>query len=420
MPDVTRNYRMAKQQYAKLGVNVDQAIKQLSRIPISLHCWQGDDVTGFESRSSAGVGGGLQATGNFPGRARDIGELRMDLAQAFSLIPGPHRLNLHAIYGEFGTEGVARNKIGPEHFQGWVKWAKSQNLKLDFNATCFGHPMADSGFTLSSPDKGVRKFWIEHVKRCRAIGAFMGKSLHSPCIHNLWIPDGSKEVPADRWGFRARLKDSLDQIYSVKYNSAHLKDSLEGKLFGIGSESYVVGSHEFYLGYALNKGKILCLDLGHFHPTESVADKISAVMQFSDELLLHLSRGVRWDSDHAVILNDEMVDVAREIIRARQSGQVYLATDFFDASINRIGAWVLGVRSVQKALLMALLEPASMLRKYEAAGDNFVRLGLKEEAKTMPLGAIWDYYCLKTGVAVGADWLKQVKDYETKVLDRRV
>lgn len=420
MPDVTKNYRIAKQQYARLGVNVEQAIKQLSRIPISLHCWQGDDVTGFESRSSAGVGGGLQATGNFPGRARDIDELRMDLAQAFSLIPGKHRLNLHAIYGEFGGRDVARDRIGPEHFQGWVKWAKSQNLKLDFNATCFGHPMADSGFTLSSPDKGVRKFWIEHVKRCRAIGAFMGKELRSPCIHNLWIPDGSKEIPVDRWGFRSRLKDSLDEIYAVKYSPMHLKDSLEGKLFGIGSESYVVGSHEFYLGYALKKNKMLCLDLGHFHPTESVADKISSVLQFSDELLLHLSRGVRWDSDHAVILNDELVDVAREIIRARASGRVYLATDFFDGSINRVGAWVLGARSVQKALLMALLEPIQILRKYEASGDNFARLGLKEEAKTLPIGAVWDYYCQKMNVLSGTDWLDEVKYYEKKITSRRL
>lgn len=419
MPDIKKSYQMAKQQYARLGVDVDRAIKALSQIPISLHCWQGDDVIGFETRASAGVGGGLQATGNFPGRARNIEELQMDLAQAFSMIPGPKRLNLHAIYGDFGGMRMDRDEIGPEHFQGWVKWAKAQGLKLDFNATCFGHPLADPGYTLSSPDKGIRRFWIAHVKRCRAIAAYMGRELRSPCIHNLWIPDGSKEVPADRWEYRARLKDSLDEIYSVKYNSAHLKDSLEGKLFGIGSESFVVGSHEFYLGYALNNKKMMCLDLGHFHPTESVADKISAVMQFSNELLLHLSRGVRWDSDHAVILNDELIDVAREIIRAQESGRVYLATDFFDASINRIGALVLGARSVQKALLMALLEPTSMFRKCEASGDNFSRLGLKEEAKTLPLGAIWDYYCLKMGVAVGTDWLVKAKDYEKRVTSKR-
>ena len=409
-------YELAAERYAQLGVNTDRAIETMRTIAISLHCWQGDDVGGFERPDATLSGGGIQVTGNYPGKARTVGELRMDIEKVFSLIPGRHRLNLHAIYGEFGGETVDRNKVGPEHFKGWVEWAGSKGLKLDFNATLFSHPRAGSGFTLSSRDDATRKFWVEHVKRCRAIGAFMGKELRSPCIHNLWIPDGSKDLPADRWIHRSLLKDSLDEIYSVEHDPAHLKDALESKLFGVGSEAYVVGSHEFYLAYAISTGKMVCLDLGHFHPTEFVADKISAVLQFSDELLLHLSRGIGWDSDHVVILNDEVRAVAEEIVRGGALNRVHVALDFFDASINRVGAYVIGARATLKALLIALLEPREMLRQYENEGDNFARLALMEEMKALPFGAVWDYYCLQSGVPNGAAVVKDIHAYERDVL----
>ncbi len=412
-------YELAGGRYAQLGVNTDRAIETMRTIAISLHCWQGDDVGGFERPDATLSGGGIQVTGNYPGKARTVGELRMDLEKVFSLIPGRHRLNLHAIYGEFGGETVDRDKVGPEHFKGWVEWAGSRGLKLDFNATLFSHPRTGSGFTLSSRDDATRKFWVEHVKRCRAIGAFMGKELRSPCIHNLWIPDGSKDLPADRWVHRSLLKDSLDEIYSVEHDPAHLKDALESKLFGIGSEAYVVGSHEFYLAYAISTGNMVCLDLGHFHPTEFVADKISAVLQFSDELLLHLSRGIRWDSDHVVILNDEVRAVAEEIVRGGALNRVHVALDFFDASINRVGAYVIGARATLKALLVALLEPREMLRKYENEGDNFARLALMEEAKALPFGAVWDYYCLQSGVPNGAAVVEDIHAYERDVLSGR-
>ncbi len=417
--NIEKACELASECYAQLGVNTDRAIETMRTIAVSLHCWQGDDVGGFERPGAALSGGGIQVTGNYPGKARNVGELRMDLEKALSLIPGSHRLNLHAIYGEFGGETVERDRIGPEHFKGWVEWAGSRDLKLDFNATLFSHPGAESGFTLSSRDDATRKFWIEHVKRCREIGAFMGKELRSPCIHNLWIPDGSKDLPADRWIHRSLLKKSLDEIYSVEHDPAHLKDALESKLFGVGSEAYVVGSHEFYLAYALSAGKMVCLDLGHFHPTESVSDKISAILQFSDELLLHLSRGVRWDSDHIVILNDEVRAVAEEIVRGDALNRVHIALDFFDASINRVGAYVTGARAALKALLIALLEPREMLRKYENEGDNFARLALMEEAKTLPFGAVWDYYCLQSGVPNGTAVVKDIHAYERDVLSKR-
>ncbi len=412
-------YKIAQELYAELGVDTQSAIARLKDIPISLHCWQGDDVGGFERPDAELSGGGIQVTGNHPGKARTVQELRLDLEKAYSLIPGSHRLNLHAIYGEFGGKAVDRNEIGPEHFQGWVDWAKGQNVKLDFNATCFSHPKADSGFTLSNRDKGVREFWIEHVKLCRNISAFFGRELKSPCIHNLWIPDGDKDIPIDRWTPRALLKASLDEIYSETFVASEMKDAVESKLFGIGSEAFVVGSHEFYLAYALSKGVLPCFDLGHFHPTESVADKVSATIQFCDEILLHVSRPVRWDSDHVVILNDDIRAVTQEIVRSNALNRIHIALDFFDASMNRVGAWTIGTRATLKGLLIALLEPTDVLRKYEAEDNNFARLAMLDSLKNMPFGAVWDYYCLEADVPVGTSWLKEIQDYEIDVTSKR-
>ncbi len=417
---IKKSYEIAKDRYAELGIDTEAAMEKLSKLSISLHCWQGDDVGGFETTDATLSGGGIQVTGNYPGKARNVDELRMDLEKVYSLIPGNHRLNLHAIYGEFGSKRVDRNEITIDHFKGWIDWAKYQNIKLDFNATCFSHPKVDSGFTLSSKDKSIRDFWIEHVNRCREISAFMGRELQSPCIHNLWIPDGTKDSPVDRWKHRALLKESLDEIFSIEYNPKEMKDAVESKLFGIGSESYVVGSHEFYLGYAISRGKIICLDLGHFHPTESIADKISAILQFSNELLFHVSRGVRWDSDHIVILNDEVRSVAEEIVRAGVLDRMNIALDFFDASINRIGAYIIGTKSTLKSFLIALLEPIEKLREFEEDGNNFARLALLEELKTMPFGAIWDYYCMKNKVPIGEQWMEEVQRYEAEALRQRI
>lgn len=416
---IEKAYRQAQEQYAEFGVDTEHALNRLKKIAISLHCWQGDDVGGFEKPDAALSGAGLQVTGNYPGKARTVEELRMDLHQAFALIPGSHRLNLHAIYGEFGGKPVDRDEISAEHFKGWVDWAKREKLKLDFNATCFSHPKAASGFTLSSREKSIRKFWIEHVKCCRKISVFLGRELKSPCLHNLWIPDGSKEVPTDRWKFRSLLKESLDEIYEVEYSPQQMKDSLESKLFGIGSESFVTGSHEFYLAYALSKRKMICLDLGHFHPTESMADKISAILQFSPGIVFHLSRGVRWDSDHVVILNDEILSLAEEIVRCQALDKVHIALDYFDASINRVGAWVVGARASLLAFLRALLQPEGSLRAAEQAGDNFGRLSLQEEFKAMPYGAVWDFHCLQMNVPAGAEWMSDIHRYEKDVLSKR-
>lgn len=416
---IEKAYQEASEQYARLGVDTHKAVEQMKGISLSLHCWQGDDVQGFEKRKLSLASSGLQVTGDYPGKARTVEELRLDLRKAFSLIPGRHRLNLHAIYGEFGEKPVERDEISPEHFKGWVGWAKEEKLKLDFNATCFSHPKAQSGFTLSSKDDGIRRFWVEHVKRCRQISAFIGRELGSSCLHNLWIPDGSKDAPVDRWGYRALLKESLDGIYAVKYSPRRMKDALESKLFGIGSESFVVGSHEFYMGYALSKGLILCLDLGHFHPTESVADKLSSILQFCDELLLHLSRGVRWDSDHVVILSDELKSVAEEVVRGNALQRVHMALDFFDASMNRVGAWVIGARAALKAFLLALLEPREKLKQFEDERNFFARLALLEEIKTMPSGTVWDYYCLKMNVPPAEYWMEDVRRYEREVTDKR-
>ena len=413
-------YASARQRYARLDVDTDDALKELEKVSLSLPCWQGDDVGGFERISSRKDTGGIQATGSYPGKARTLEELRMDLEKALSLIPGKKRLNLHAMYGDFGEKTVDRNEIGPEHYQSWMDWAKQNTVKIDFNATCFAHPRAESGFTLSSKDEKSREFWIEHVKRCRTISAHIGRSFKSPCIHNLWIPDGTKDTPVDRWAHRVLLKESLDEIYAEEYSSQEMKDAVESKLFGIGSESFVVGSHEFYMGYAVSKGIMLCLDTGHFHPTESVGDKISAILQFSEELLLHVSRGVRWDSDHVVSLNDEVRFLAEEVVRCGALERVHFALDFFDASMNRVGAWIIGARAAQKSLLIALLEPRKELQEFEDAGNYFARLALLEELKTMPFGAVWDYFCLKMDVPSGESLIDEINRYDVDVTKKRV
>lgn len=411
-------YSVAKQLYEELGVDTDLAFKQISHVSLSLHCWQGDDVTGFENNGEE-IGGGLAITGAYPGKARCPEELREDINKALTLIPGHHRLNLHANYAETGNRHVDRNDLQPEHFQNWMEWAKSYDLAIDFNPTYFAHPKSKEGFTLSHHDQGIRQFWIEHGIACRKIGEAMGKFQGSPCITNTWIPDGSKDTPADRKSPRLRLLDSLDQIYSEKIDPAFNRDAVECKLFGIGSESYVVGSHEFYLGYAIKNQILLCLDSGHFHPTEVISDKISSTLLWLDEILLHASRGVRWDSDHVVTWTDELQAIAQELVRGNYLNRVHLGLDFFDASINRVAAWVIGSRNLLKALLMAFLEPAQTLRQYELDGDYTSRLALMERLKTMPFGAVWDHYCLKSGVPPERDWMREIKHYEREVLSLR-
>lgn len=415
--NIEKTFELARERYASLGVDVDTAIERLGRISISLHCWQGDDVQGFENAGSE-LGGGLAVTGNHPGRARNPEELRADLDKAFSFIPGSHRLNLHAFYGEFGGAKVDRNQISTEHFSAWIDWAKSGGHGMDFNPTFFAHEKADDGFTLAHADKGIRDFWIEHGIACRKIGADIGKALGSPCVTNVWIPDGYKDTPTDRRSPRERLADSLDTIFADKLDPSHNLDAVEAKLFGIGSESYVVGSHEFYLGYAASRQKLLCLDAGHFHPTEVISDKISSVLLNVPEILLHVSRGVRWDSDHVVTYTDELQAIAHELVCGNHLDRAHLGLDFFDASINRIAAWVIGTRNFQKALLAALLE-APAIRAAEAEGDFTTRLALQEEAKTLPLGAVWDHFCEKHDTPPAEAWLADVKRYEADVLNSR-
>ncbi|MBN2133291.1 MAG: L-rhamnose isomerase [Sedimentisphaerales bacterium] len=413
---IEQTYELARERYAELGVDTSKAIERLRAIAISLHCWQGDDVGGFEGDTE--LSGGIVATGAYPGKARTADELRTDFEKALSLIPGKHRMNLHAMYAE--AKGKAdRNELEPGHFAAWVQWAKANGLGMDFNGTYFSHPKADSGFTLSSADEGIRKFWVEHGIACRKIGTYMGKELGTPCVTNVWIPDGYKDIPIDRLGPRRRLADSLDQIFAEKIDPQVHLDAVESKLFGIGAESYTVGSHEFYLGYATSRQMLLCLDAGHYHPTEVISEKISSVLMFVPELLLHVSRPVRWDSDHVVILDDELRAIAQELVRHDFLGRVHIGLDFFDASINRIAAWVTGTRCMIKALLIALLEPVETLKQMEAEGDFTSRLALLEELKTLPLGAVWDYYCLKSEVPVGPSWLAEVKTYENDVLSKR-
>lgn len=411
-------YSAARERYAALGVDTDAALGRLAEVPISLHCWQGDDVGGFESSGEA-LGGGLAVTGNYPGKARTPDELRADLETAYLLLPGRHRLNLHASYAETGGRRVERNELAPEHFHSWIDWAKGRGIGLDFNPTYFSHPKAADGFTLAHSDAAIRQFWIEHGIACRHIGAAMGKALGTPCVTNVWIPDGSKDLPIDRRGPRQRLAAALDVIFAEPLDPRHNLDAIESKLFGIGSESYVVGSHEFYLGYAIRHGKLLCLDTGHFHPTETVSDKLSAVFMWLDEVLLHVSRGVRWDSDHVVILSDELQAIAQELVRGDYLGRTHVGLDFFDASINRVAAWVIGTRAMTKSLLLALVEPTAKLRELERGSDFTGRLALLEECKTLPYGAVWDYYCLQQDVPVGPAWLEAVREYERQVLSRR-
>jgi L-rhamnose isomerase len=415
--NIENAYKIAKQQYLELGIDVEKAIAMVNDIPISMHCWQGDDVAGFENPDGQ-LTGGIQTTGNYPGKATTPAQLRDDISEAMTMIPGELRLNLHAIYLE-SEEKVDRDQILPEHFANWVAWAKRNKVGLDFNPSCFSHPLSEDNLTLTNPNPEIRKFWIEHCKASRKISEYFGKELGTPSMMNIWIPDGYKDVPADRLGPRQRLLDSLDQIIEEKISTQYHKDAVESKLFGIGSEAYTAGSNEFYLGYAATRGIALCMDAGHFHPTEVVSDKISSASLYVNEMLLHVSRPIRWDSDHVVMLDDETQAIASEIIRHDLLDRITIGLDFFDASINRIAAWVIGTRNMRKALLKALLEPIAQMKEVELKGDFTSRLALLEETKSSPWSAVWDYYCLQQNVPVGISWLEQVKRYETDVLLNR-
>ena len=411
---IKQAYELAVERYASLGVDVEKAMELLGQVSLSMHCWQADDVTGFESAGS--LSGGIQATGNYPGKARNIDELRADILKAVSMIPGNHRLSLHEIYGDFGGKFVDRDQVEPAHFESWMQWAAENNMKLDFNSTSFSHPKSGD-LSLANPDEGIRNFWIEHTKRCRAIADEMGKRQGDKCVMNLWIHDGSKDITVNRMKYRALLKDSLDKIFEQDYE--HMLDSIESKVFGIGLESYTVGSNDFYIGYAAQKNKLVTLDTGHFHPTESVADKVSSLLLYVPELLLHVSRPVRWDSDHVTIMNDDTMDLCKEIVRCDALNRVHVGLDYFDASINRIGAYVIGSRATQKCLLQALLEPLHLLREYEAKGQGFERLALLEECKSLPWNAVWDMFCLKNGVPVGEAFIADIEKYEADVTSKR-
>lgn len=415
---IKESFELARQVYEKWGINIEEVLENLQQASISIHCWQGDDVKGFEADASE-LSGGIDVTGNYPGKARNAEELRQDLEKALSLIPGKHRVNLHAIYAETNGEKVERDQLEPKHFENWVNWAKKIGIGLDFNPTLFSHEKAADGLTLSHPDPGIREFWINHCIRSRKIGEYFGKELGTPCLTNIWIPDGYKDIPSDRLTPRKRLKESLDKIFSVEINEKYNLDAVESKLFGIGSESFVVGSHEFYLGYALQNNKIYLLDTGHFHPTETVSNKISSILLYSDRLALHVSRPVRWDSDHVVILDDELREIALEIVRNDALHKVLIGLDFFDASINRLAAWVIGTRNMIKALLYAMLMPHEYLKQLQEKGNFTERLAVMEEFKTYPFGAIWDYYCEKMNVPVREEWLKEIQKYEEEVLTKR-
>lgn len=416
---IIKAYEDAKARYASLGVNVDQAIERLNNLPISIHCWQADDVIGFENPEGE-LTGGIQTTGNYPGKSRTIDELKKDLEEVFKLIPGKHRISLHAIYGDFEGEFVDRDKIEPKHFQSWIDWAKKNDVKLDFNSTFFSHEKSSSGYTLSDFDPEIRKFWKNHLRQCRKIAAEIGRKQGDPCIHNIWIPDGEKDKTVSRLEHRRLLKESLDEVLSENISTEYLKDCLECKLFGIGSESYVVGSHEFYMGYTIKNNMTLTLDAGHFHPTESISDKLSSVLLFVPEINLHVSRPERWDSDHVIILNDDLLAITQEIVRTGQMDKINIGLDYFDASINRIGAYVVGIRSAQKALLQALLEPTEKLREFEKQDKNFERMAYLEELKAMPWSDIYNYICQQNNVPVGEDYIKEIQEYEDKVTSKRV
>lgn len=414
---VQNSYVEAKKLYAKYGINTDEVLEKLGRIKVSLHCWQGDDVKGFLFKDKQ-LSGGIAVTGSYPGRAENPEQLRQDIEQALSMIPGKHKVNLHAIYADT-EEPVDLDQLEPRHFSKWVDWAKQQGLGLDFNPTMFSHPKAEDGFTLSHSNEEIRQFWINHCRASRKIGEYFGKELGQPCVTNYWLPDGYKDTPVDRLSPRVRLKESLDEIFRDEISEAHNIDAVESKLFGIGSESYVVGSHEFYLGYAVSRGKAVCLDAGHFHPTEVISNKISSVLMFTERLLLHVSRPVRWDSDHVVTMDDELLEIARELVRGDMLERTHIGLDFFDGSINHIAAWVIGTRNTIKALLRAMLEPVDLLRKAEDQRDFTSRLALVEEFKSYPFGAVWDYYCAVHGVPVREAWLDEVKKYERDVLLQR-
>jgi len=416
--NIERMYEAAKERYAELGIDADAAAAKLADVSISIHCWQADDVAGLEG--AAELSGGIAVTGAHGGKPRGIEELREDLEKAMSLIPERHRINLHAISGDFSSGKADRNEIEPKHFDSWIDWADDIGVGLDFNATCFSHPRAAEGYTLASLDEGTRSFWIEHVARCREIAEHIGARLKSPCLHNLWIPDGCKDITLDRYKRRELLKDSLDKIYAHRRGASFLRDSVESKLFGIGSESFVVGSHEFYMGYALKNNLTLCLDMGHFHPTESVADKVSSTLLYFDELALHVSRPVRWDSDHVAIYNDDLTALFAEIVRAGALEKTRIALDYFDGSINRVGAYAIGARAALAAILAALLEPTEEIRRLEEEGNGFAKLAMLEELKRAPFGAVWDYYCLTRGAPVAEDYIAAVNDYEKNVLAKRI
>ena len=410
-------FENAVQIYAGFGVDVEKAFARLDKIPVSIHCWQGDDVNGFENDSA--LDGGIQVTGNFPGKARNADELRSDIDQVWKLVPGAKRLNVHSIYAETNGRKVSRDELELEHFSRWIDWAKENRSGLDFNPSCFSHPLASDGFTISNADENIRKFWIRHCIACRRIAAGIGKELGNPCVTNYWFPDGFKDTPYDRLAARERLRSALDEVFAEEISKEYNLDAVECKLFGIGAESCTVGSHEFYMGYAATRGKMLCLDAGHFHPTEVISDKISSTLLFIDEILLHVSRGVRWDSDHVVTLNDELQAIASEIIRHNFDSRVHIGLDYFDGSINRIAAWTIGARNMRKALLMALLEPAAMLKQAEDSKDYAKRLALLEEIKTLPFAAVWDEYCSRCGVPGSFNWYKEVENYQKNIISKR-
>lgn len=416
MTNLKQKYDEAKQKYAKIGVDTDKVLKQMNDVKISMHVWQGDDVKGFLSDEE--LSGGISVTGNYPGAATTPEELRRDLEKAYSMIPGKHKLNLHSIYLDTEEE-VDLNEIEPKHFKKWVSWAKEQELGLDFNPTFFSHPMFKDGFTLAHPDKEVRDFWIEHGKRSRKIAEYFGKELGQVCVNNFWVPDGYKDNPIDRLTPRKRLMDSLDEIFSEELDKRYTLDAVESKLFGLGAEAYTVGSHEFYMGYGLTRNKLICMDAGHFHPTEVISNKLSSISLFSEGMLLHVSRPVRWDSDHVVIMDDELQEIGKELVRNNLLGKTYIGLDFFDATINRVAAWVIGTRNTQKSVMKAMLEPIDQLKKIELNGDYTTRLAMTEELKDFPFADVWNYYCEINGVPIGLDWLAEVKSYEEKVLSKR-